>query len=218
ENRRWLSGVKAHDASPTATAGWLIVTQTEAVLVTSFLYYGAAVAEADAVSVVEIPQTEKLHQTAAAQLERLGVKRLGFEEPWFLESHMRQHGAEGMAFGPDVSGGPNAAVPHHSPSDRPIEAGEPIVIDIGAVIDGYRSDITRTVLLGRPDDQYRRIWNEVLEAQKRVLDRLRPGQNGREVDAIARDYLGSAGLGDAFGHGLGHGGGVQIHDDPRLAR
>ena len=140
------------------------------------------------------------------------------EAAWFLEAHMRQRGAEAMAFGPDVASGPNAAVPHHSPTDRRIAAGEPIWIDTGAVVDGYRSDVTRTVLLGQPDDEYRRIWHEVLEAQKRTLEFIRPGRNGRECDAYAREYLSSVGLGEAFGHGLGHGVGLQIHEEPRLSR
>lgn len=288
ENRRWLSGVSAPDASPTATAGWLVVTRDRAVLVTSFLYYGAAVAEAEGVEVVQIPPGQRLHEAAAEQIKQLEVSRLGFDETWFtvqahrqlveklegtvelvplesvvdplravkdaaelatmrravalsdaamealygelrpgmteveaawfVESFMRQRGAEGMAFEPGVAAGPNAAVPHHKPTDRPIRAGEPIWIDIGAVVDGYRSDITRTVLLGEPDDQYHRIWHEVHEAQKRVLGMIRPGLTGRECDAIAREYLGSVGLGEAFGHGLGHGVGLQIHEDPRLSR
>lgn len=288
ENRRWLSGVTAHDASPTATAGWLIVTPERAVLVTSFLYYGAAVAEADGVDVVQVPAGKQLHETGAEQITALGLRRPGFEESWltvrthrllaealgtsvelvplppivdplravkdaaelavirravaisdaamvalfaelkpgmteaeaawFVEAHMRQGGAEGMAFDPGVAAGPNAALPHHKPGNRPIRAGEPIWIDIGAVVDGYRSDITRTVLLGPPDDQYRRIWQEVLEAQKRVLDFIRPGRTGKECDTLAREYLGSVGLGEAFGHGLGHGVGLLIHEDPRLSR
>jgi Xaa-Pro aminopeptidase len=139
------------------------------------------------------------------------------EAAWFLESFMRTRGAEGMAFEPGVAAGPNSAVPHHKPGDRPIRAGEPIWIDIGARVDGYCSDITRTVLLGQPDDQYRRLWHEVLEAQKRALDVVRPGRDGRECDAAARDYLVSVGLGDAFGHGLGHGVGLLIHELPSLS-
>jgi Xaa-Pro aminopeptidase len=289
ENRRWLTGVRAHDASPTATAGWVIVTPDAAVLVTSFLYYGAAVVEADGVEVVEVPQDKRLHEAVAEQLQRLGTRRVGFEEAWltvqthrelreklagagelvpihkpvvddlravkderelasirravglsdaamealfgelkpgmtekeaawFLETHMRQRGAEGMAFGPDVASGPNAAVPHHTPTDRAIQVGEPIWIDTGAVVDGYRSDITRTVLIGSPDEQYRRLWHGVLEAQKRVVEFLRPGRRGSEADALAREYLRSVGLGELFKHGLGHGVGLQIHELPRLSR
>jgi Xaa-Pro aminopeptidase len=117
-----------------------------------------------------------------------------------------------------VAAGPNAAVPHHKPTDRPIRTGEPIWVDIGALVDGYRSDVTRTVSLGPAGDQYRRLWHEVREAQKRVLAFIRPGVTGRECDAVARDYLASVGLGEAFGHGLGHGVGLQIHEEPRLSR
>jgi Xaa-Pro aminopeptidase len=139
------------------------------------------------------------------------------EAAWFLESFMRTRGAEGMAFEPGVASGPNAAIPHHKPGDRPVQAGEPIWIDIGARVDGYCSDITRTVLLGQPDDQYRRVWHKVLEAQKRALGFIRPGRNGRECDAVAREYLTSVGLGEAFGHSLGHGVGLLIHELPTLS-
>jgi Xaa-Pro aminopeptidase len=139
------------------------------------------------------------------------------EAAWFLEAYMRTRGAEGMAFEPGVAAGPNSAIPHHKPSDRAIRAGEPIWIDIGARIDGYCSDITRTVLLGSPDAQYERVWREVLEAQRRSLEFVRPGRNGRECDAMARDYLVSVGLGEAFGHSLGHGVGLLIHELPTLS-
>jgi Xaa-Pro aminopeptidase len=140
------------------------------------------------------------------------------EAAWWLEAFMRSRGAEGMAFDPGVAAGPNGAVPHHKPGRRAIRPGEPIWVDIGARWQGYCSDITRTVLLGRPDDQYTRLWASVLEAQRRALDTIRPGMTGKACDATARDHLIAAGLGDQFGHGLGHGVGLEIHEEPRLSR
>jgi Xaa-Pro aminopeptidase len=288
EHRRWVSGVTAHDASPTATAGWIVLSRDRAVLITSFLYYGQAVAEADGVEVSQFPLAQRLHEAGAEQIKALGLTRLGFEAPWltvkthadlakaldggaelvplegvieplravkdadelarvrvavdiadramealfgelkpgmteaeaawYLEARMRTDGAEGMAFEPGVAAGPNSAIPHHKPGDRPIRAGEPIWIDIGAKAGGYCSDITRTVLLGQPDDRYRRTWDEVLAAQRRALDFVRAGRTGKECDAVARDYLASVGLGEAFGHSLGHGVGLEIHEEPRLSR
>jgi Xaa-Pro aminopeptidase len=140
------------------------------------------------------------------------------EAGWALESHMRQHGASATSFPSIVGSGPNGAMPHATTSDRPIGEGEPIVIDFGAVVDGYCSDITRSVCLGRADDRYRAIWQLVLEAQLAVEEQVRPGMTGKQADAIARDRFVAAGYGESFGHGLGHGVGLAIHEDPRLAR
>jgi Xaa-Pro aminopeptidase len=131
---------------------------------------------------------------------------------------MRQHGASATSFSTIVGSGPNGAMPHATTSDRVIGEGEPIVMDFGAVVDGYRSDITRTVCLGRADDRYREIWQLVLKAQLAVEEQLRPGMSGKETDAIARDMFAEAGYGEAFGHGLGHGVGLAIHENPRLSR
>jgi Xaa-Pro aminopeptidase len=92
------------------------------------------------------------------------------------------------------------------------------VMDFGAVVDGYCSDITRTICLGQPDERYLSLWGLVLEVQERVEIEVRPGMTGKEADAIARDAFAAAGYGDAFGHALGHGVGLAIHEGPRLSR
>jgi Xaa-Pro aminopeptidase len=139
------------------------------------------------------------------------------EVSWELERHMRLHGASATSFAPIVGSGPNGAMPHATVSDRVIREGEPIVVDFGAVVDGYCSDITRTICLGRGDAKYERIWQLVLEAQVAVEERLRPGMSGKEADAIARDIFAQAGYPDQFGHGLGHGVGLAIHESPRMS-
>ncbi|MBN1641375.1 MAG: aminopeptidase P family protein [Anaerolineae bacterium] len=140
------------------------------------------------------------------------------EVSWTLESHMRQHGASAISFSTIVGSGPNGAMPHATSSDRPIAAGEPVVIDFGALVDGYCSDITRTICLGHADDRYLETWQLVLEVQQRVEAQLRPGMRAREADAIARDRFAQAGCGEAFGHGLGHGVGLAIHEEPFMGQ
>ncbi|MBL7201571.1 MAG: aminopeptidase P family protein [Anaerolineae bacterium] len=140
------------------------------------------------------------------------------EVAWELESHMRLHGASATSFESIVGSGPNGAMPHATAGDRVIREGEPIVLDFGALVNGYCSDITRTISLGHGDDRYERTWRLVLEAQRAVEEQLRPGMNGKEADAIARDTFARAGHADRFGHGLGHGVGLAIHENPRMGR
>jgi Xaa-Pro aminopeptidase len=137
---------------------------------------------------------------------------------WELESHMRQHGASAISFPTIVGSGPNGAMPHATASERVVGEGEPIVLDFGAIVDGYCSDITRSFCLGRADDRYHEVWQWVLEAQRTVVEQLRPGMNGKEADAIAREVFRQVGQEDRFGHGLGHGVGLAIHEDPRMGR
>jgi Xaa-Pro aminopeptidase len=131
---------------------------------------------------------------------------------------MRQHGASALSFPSIVGSGPNGAMPHATAGDRVIQEGEAIVIDFGAVVEGYCSDITRTLCLGTTHDRYEEIWHLVLEAQRAAEEQLRPGMSGKEGDAIARDLFAEAGYADQFGHGLGHGVGLAIHEAPRLSR
>lgn len=137
---------------------------------------------------------------------------------WMLESAMRDLGADGPAFGTGVGAGPHGARPHHSATDRPIAAGEPVVIDMGAKVEGYCADLTRTVVLGDPTPLFRERYNLVLAAQQAALSAIRPGVSGKDADAAARDVIVAAGHGDAFFHGLGHGVGLLIHEAPSLGQ
>lgn len=140
------------------------------------------------------------------------------ELAWALERWMREHGAEAVAFDIIVAAGENGALPHHSPGDRRIQEGDPIVIDLGARLDGYHSDLTRTFSLGPArDEDYEAVWELVAEANRLAAEALRPGRTGVEVDAAAREHIAAGGYGEAFGHGLGHGVGLQIHEGPRLS-
>jgi Xaa-Pro aminopeptidase len=137
---------------------------------------------------------------------------------WELESYMRTHGASAVSFEPIVASGPNSALPHARPTDRVLQAGEPITMDFGCIVEGYCSDLTRTVCLGEPaDDKYLLIWHTILKAQEVAEDGARAGMTGEQVDKLARDVIAEAGFGDYFGHGLGHGVGLAIHEGPRFS-
>ncbi len=138
---------------------------------------------------------------------------------WALEVFMREHGAEGMAFDVIVGAGENGALPHHRAGDRVIQAGEPIVIDMGARLDGYNSDITRTFSLGPArDSDYERIYDIVDRANRAAVADLRVGMTGAQADALGRDVIKAAGCGEQFGHSLGHGVGLDVHEAPRLSQ
>ena len=135
-----------------------------------------------------------------------------------LEIAMRRRGAEGASFAPIVAAAEHGALPHAVPRDVAIPAGTLVVIDWGAQLDGYASDCTRTVATGELDPRDRAVYDVVLQAQEAALEAVRPGPTGREVDAVARAIIDSAGHAEHFGHGLGHGVGMEVHEGPRLAK
>ncbi len=139
------------------------------------------------------------------------------EVSWELEVHMRTHGAEALAFTTIVAAGPHGAMSHAVVTDRPIQRGDPIVIDMGARVNGYCSDITRSFCVGEADERYLSVWHTVLEAQQAAERGIRAGMTGIQADAIARDLIYGAGYEGQFGHGLGHGVGLAIHEEPRAS-
>ncbi len=134
------------------------------------------------------------------------------------EARMRELGAEDPSFPAIVASGPNGALPHAVPGDRVIGAGEYVTIDMGAIVDGYCSDCTRTLVEGDPDPAQKQVYDLVLASQLAALDAIRPGAHGREVDAISREPIAEAGYGERYGHGLGHGVGIEVHEPPRLSK
>ncbi len=136
------------------------------------------------------------------------------EVAWRLEVCMREKGADSLAFDIIVGSGPNAALPHHRAGDRIINENEPIVIDMGAKYKGYCSDLTRTIILGTPDEKFVRIYDTVLAAQQTAMVAIQPGMTGGEADNLARTVINEAGYGDYFGHSLGHGLGLAVHEHP----
>jgi Xaa-Pro aminopeptidase len=131
-----------------------------------------------------------------------------------LEIEMRRRGADAKAFDFIVASGDRGAMPHGRASDKLLRAGELVTIDFGAVKDGYHSDETVTVAVGRPSDRGREIHNIVRQAHDRAIAAVRPGISCRELDAVARDFIREQGYGSYFGHGLGHGVGLEIHEKP----
>ena len=135
---------------------------------------------------------------------------------WELEGWFRQHGAEDLAFEPLVLVGARAAMPHGRTANTRVARDQPLLIDFGCQVDGYRSDMTRTVFFGEPDAETRRRYEAVRQAQQLAFEAAAPGVIGKAVDQVARDHLQEAGLGEAFTHGLGHGIGLETHEDPLL--
>jgi Xaa-Pro aminopeptidase len=135
-----------------------------------------------------------------------------------IEAAMRRVGYERPSFEPIVASGPNSALPHHRAGDRVLADGDLVVLDFGGVLDGYCSDLTRTVAIGRPSSESRRLYDAVFAAQQAALAAVRPGIEASAVDAAARSVLEDRGLSDAFGHGTGHGLGLDVHEEPRIGR
>ena len=133
-----------------------------------------------------------------------------------LDRRMVDLGAERPAFDTIVASGPNGAIPHHAPTDRPMRRGDLITMDFGALYGGYHADMTRTVALGEPAGWQREIYELVLVAQRAGIEAARPGADVADVDAAARDLIRDAGHGEHFGHGLGHGVGLEVHEAPTI--
>lgn len=150
-------------------------------------------------------------------LSRLQVGRTEKDVALDLEMYMRRNGADRVAFDFIAASGENGALPHAVPSDRRLQTGDFLTLDFGATVDGYRSDMTRTVAIGSVSDEMKAVYDIVLAAQHACLDGLRAGLSGAEGDRLARKVIERAGYGAAFGHSTGHGVGIDIHELPRLS-
>jgi len=277
ENRRYISGFAS-------SAGYLLVTQNEAVICTDFRYTEMAAQqapgwrvdriggkpdwlpklvnefniktlgfEADDMTVATIERFKKALKEGDADPELkpttgIGVDLRAYKDPeelgllqraidigdqafeqtvsqlvvgmtekqaaWIFEKAVRELGAESISFDTIVAVGPNAARPHHATSDSPLVEGQTIVFDCGARYEGYCSDLTRTVVLGEADDEIKRVYDIVLTAQLAAIAIIEPGMTGEECDAIARNIIKEAGHEKEFGHSLGHGLGLEVHENP----
>jgi len=175
--------------------------------------------------VKEAAEIERIAAAAALTDETLahvlGVVAPGVRERDIaleIEMYMRRAGADGVAFTPIVASGPNSSRPHAGVTDRALEVGDLLTIDLGARVDGYCSDCTRTVVLGSATDRQREVYEAVLAANLAALAAIRSGVPGADFDKIARDTLTERGLGVYFGHGLGHGVGLEVHEMPSLSQ
>jgi Xaa-Pro aminopeptidase len=173
-----------------------------------------------------VKDPEELRQLEAAQaiaddafdtiVRKLSEGMTEREVAFELDTSMRRAGAEAVSFDTIVAFGENAAEPHHSPATRPLERGDVVKIDFGSVVDGFHSDMTRTVSFGDPDPRFRDIHEVVLRAQQAGIDAVRPGATGGDADRAARDVIEEAGFGDNYTHSLGHGVGLEVHEGPYL--
>jgi len=284
-NRFWLSGFTGEDIPPNESAGHLVISHEDAVLVTSRL--NSALAQQEARGFRVFDRERDFARGDAAVLREMGARRVGFEDRAVLYRDVRvlqeelgervelvplgslvddlrvvkdeeeltliaraqavtdaafqavvqdlrpgmserevalrleqalvEAGADSVAFPIAVASGPHGALPHYRPTQRTIAVGEPIVIDMGAVVAGYCADLTRTVWLGQADEQLERIFGIVLAALEAAEAGIRPGMTGREADRLAREVIERAGYGEAFTHSLGHGVGVRVHEAPALS-
>lgn len=173
---------------------------------------------------VKDPTEIELLATACSLTDQAFAAVLGAVEPGrterevaiLLERAMVDLGAEGPAFDTIVASGPHGAIPHHSPGSRALKRGDLVVIDCGARYGGYHADMTRTVCLGSPEPWQREIYDLVAAAQLAGIAAARPGAELGDVDAAARSIIAAAGHGDHFGHGLGHGVGLEVHEAPMI--
>jgi Xaa-Pro aminopeptidase len=157
--------------------------------------------------------TETVFEAVVANLRPGLTER---QVAWEIERRLREMGA-GLAFPPIVAAGPNSARPHHRPGDYALREGEAIIIDMGARVDGYCADLTRTLILGEPPRRFLEIYSLVRQAQLAAEQGLRAGMESLAADALAREILAQAGYGEAFGHSLGHGVGLAVHEAPSLS-
>jgi Xaa-Pro aminopeptidase len=136
---------------------------------------------------------------------------------WDIERRLREGGADGLAFAPIVAAGANSARPHHQPGDYLLQEGDAVILDLGARVDGYCADLTRTFVLGPPSDRFREVYRVVRQAQAQAQAGLQAGMQSDAADALAREVIAGAGYGEAFGHSLGHGVGLAVHEAPSLS-
>lgn len=147
-------------------------------------------------------------------LERIEAGRTEREIMLDMEFYLRRQGSEGVSFNFIVLGGKNSSSPHGSPSDKVLEMGDFLTMDFGAVIEGYRSDMTRTVAIGSVGDEQRMVYNTVLDAQLAAINAIKAGKICKDIDEIARSLIYNAGYSGCFGHGLGHSIGIDVHESP----
>lgn len=168
----------------------------------------ALIEEANGIAIRALERTMPQVRVGMTELEVAGV----------LEKALRDEGSEGFPFPSIIASGPRSALPHARSSRRVIESGDFLLLDYGAETRGYCSDVTRTFVVGKAGSQQREIYGVVRAANEAAAHRVRAGMTGRDADAIARDYIEQRGYGELFGHSLGHGLGLEVHEAPRLAR
>ena len=212
-----LSGRVGFEAAVVSYANWEMLSGGPADLVprTGIVEALRAVKEER-----ELDAIRKAAEISDQAYERLSrerfIGRTERELAWRMEVLLHECGGERTSFNVAVGSGPNGALPHADPTDREVEAGELVVVDCGTTVRGYASDCTRTFATGSLPDELKQVYAVCLEAQEAALEGVRAGANGAEVDAIARERIDASPFRGLFGHGLGHGVGLRIHEAPNL--
>lgn len=169
----------------------------------------------DAIEAGQIERSAQLAEEALnATIKQLSLGMTEHELCALLEYEMKRRGASGASFDPIIAVGPNGSLPHYETGQTKLEANTSLLIDWGATLNWYNSDLTRTFGIGSMPAKVREIYQIVLDAQLKAIDAIRPGRTCAEIDAVARDHITRAGYGERFGHGLGHGLGMQTHESP----
>ncbi|MFX0559250.1 M24 family metallopeptidase [Tepidibacillus infernus] len=276
-NRRYISGF-------TGSAGYVLITQKDAIFITDFRYVDQAKNQAASYEIIQ--HQGSIVETVNEQLKRLSIQVLGFEQDFVtyslykqfeetfvnielkpisqvieklrmikdpnevalirkaaeiadqafsyiltaikpgmketdvafqLECKMRELGAEGASFDTIIASGYRSAMPHGVASDKVIQSGDLVTMDFGAIYQGYVSDITRTIIMGTPNQKQKEIYQIVLEAQLNGVQHVKAGMSGKEADALTRDIISKFGYGEYFGHSTGHGIGLDVHEGPGLS-
>lgn len=201
---------------------WLVATLTAtgpiALVPTDNLVEGLRVCKDDCEIATLREAARRLSQVAVTVMAAVRRGRTERDLALAIDCRMRQAGFERPAFDTIVASGPNAASPHARPGGRTITEGDLVVLDFGGVWDSYCVDLTRTVSVGTASRRAREVYDAVREAHDRAIRAVGPGRSRFDIDAAARDTLTGYGLGEAFGHGTGHGLGIEVHEDPRIAR
>jgi Xaa-Pro aminopeptidase len=214
-----LSGTVGFEADAVSYASWEVMRAGGLELVPRRGLVEALRAVKDESELQAIRRAGEITSEAYARFaEERFVGRTERELAWRLDELFHELGADAPAFETIVASGPNAARPHARPTDRTMEAGETVVVDAGAMVDGYNADCTRTFATGPLPDELESAYAATLEGQLAGLEATRAGVTGIDADEAARDMIEAAGLGEKFGHGLGHGVGLEVHEAPRLSR
>ena len=172
----------------------------------------------DAEELAKLEQAEYIGDAAFTHI--LDVLKPGVSEREIaleLEFFMKKQGASKLSFDTIVASGANGSMPHAQVTDRVLQSGDFVTMDFGCVYEGYCSDMTRTVAIGTPTDEMKKVYQIVLDANLRAMEQIEAGKRCNEIDAVARDYIREQGYGEYFGHGLGHGVGLDIHEEPRFS-
>lgn len=173
----------------------------------------------DEFEIIKIKNALKISEDSFLQFKKLIKEGMSEKEAaWVFEKLMRENGADSLSFDVIAASGENSALPHAIPGIRKFKNAEPLLFDFGARLNGYCSDTSRTLILGKSTDKFEQVYDIVFQAQKKAVEQIKPGIKASKIDKIARDYIENTEYKGKFAHGLGHGVGIVIHEAPRFSK